>query len=342
MPSQARSRLSKMISEVLSGRPVELLDIDWAGYMPPSPYRGVSCVYFVHLLDPRKTSGALDVQRFMGTDPEGILEIGKRTDLADKLVHFRCAVLDSSRSDPEGWKLGFAFSKNKWMQEVFGSRQKLLDSIRFSVIRMDKRRLRAQESKGIDFYLGRFGEPPVLNGQVPGVKGRTAGRRLKTGTVRPKSKVIRSSLVETVDLSAPLPNPLVGVSGVYWVHLMDPEDPTKFFPINRFAHTDPEGILSIGKATNLAHKISNIRYQILNNKGHGEWGLFCHMFDLCELMEELHGPREQILRHLKMSFVRTTRSQLDQVEAQQTYRYMGYFAELPPMCGQMPGNPRLK
>ena len=343
MPSFARKSYRHSISEALFGHPPETIDIDREGY-PPSPYTGVPCIYFIHLMEPKRNSGPFPIPRLMGIDLEGIVEIGMSSDIAKKMIKFKNGVLDTDRSDPEGWKLGYAFSKCKWMREIYGYRKNLLGSTRFSIFRTEKRYLRAHESKAIDLYCSRFAEPPVLNGQVPGVNGRSAGKGPEVVS-RPsahRNKAFDPAKPKVIDLVDSPRDPLTGLSCVYRVQLMDRNDPSRPFPIPRFIGTDPEGILTIGQTTDLAHKIRDIRYGIINKKGNGEWALLAHVYDLCDRLNGIYGPREAILKYLKLTYVETRPSLLRAGEIRATNRYMFRFGELPPMCSQIPGDPRKK
>jgi len=145
-----------------------------------------------------------------------------------------------------------------------------------------------------------------------------------------------------VNLADPPHGPLARVPGVYQVQIMNPDDPSKPFPIPRFMGTDLEGILTIGETVNLGHRINNIRYRILNRKGHDEWGLFYHVYGLCPRMKETFGPLDEVLQYLVISYVEMEPSLIRSGEIRWTDRYMGRFGEWPPLCSQMPGDPRTK
>ena len=85
-----------------------------------------------------------------------------------------------------------------------------------------------------------------------------------------------------------------------------------------------------------------MRYQITNGKGHDEWGLFYHVYDLCDRMKEIFGPLDEVLKHLVITYVEMEPSLIRSGEIRLTDRYMTRFAELPPMCSQLPGDPRTK
>jgi hypothetical protein len=112
--------------------PPKTAKIDWDLKYPPSPYRFLSCIYSIHLMDPARPSRPFPIRRFMGTDPDGIIEIGQTTDLAKKIWHFGGAVIGTVGGDTEGWMLGYIYDKNKWMRNKFGSLEGLRDSTQFT------------------------------------------------------------------------------------------------------------------------------------------------------------------------------------------------------------------
>jgi len=343
MPSLPRKSCSQSISEVLFGHPPETIDMDWMGD-PPSPYKNVSCIYFIHLMEPESNSGPFPIPRLIDTDFEGIVEIGMSGDLSNKLRKFKEAVLGTNRNDPEGWKLGYWFSRCKRMREMFRSREYLLGSTRFCIIRMDKRYLRPWESRTIDLSCSRFAEPPPLNGQVPGVTKRNAGKGPGIISRSPElyKKTFDPVRPRTIYLGDPPPYPLHGISCFYQVQLMDPDDPLRTFPIPRVIGTDPDGILATGKTLDLGYKVNNIRYLLKNRKGTGEWALLHHIYGLCPRLEERFGPCREIMDHLAITYYKTRPSLIGSGEIWLTDIYMTRFAELPPMCSQLPGDPRNK
>lgn len=293
-------------------------------------------------MEPLRNSKPFPIPRFIDTDLEGILEIGMSGNLSNKIWKFKEAVLDTDRTDPEGWKLGYWFSRCKRMREIFRSREALLDSTRFCIVRVDRRYLRLYESRTIDLSCSRFAEPPPLNGQVPGVTRRNAG---KWPGIIPRSPELYKKTFDpvrprTIHLGDPPPYPLHGISCVYLAQLMDPDDPSRPFPIPRIIGTDPDGILAEGKTLDLGHKVKNIRYLLKNRKGSGEWALLHHVYDLCDRLEERFGPCREIMDHLAITYYKTRPSLIGSGEIWLTDRYMARFAELPPMSSVIPGDPR--
>ena len=107
------------------------------------------------------------IPRFAAEDPEGVLEIGHTTDLAQRRRTFRAAV-SGNKSHSEGRLLHHLLELCKPLTDAHGPRQKILDSLLFTFKKAPKASLVAKESDAIDDYIARYGEPPVLNCQVPG------------------------------------------------------------------------------------------------------------------------------------------------------------------------------
>jgi hypothetical protein len=320
----------------------KIAKIDWYQAPPPAQYRDVSCVYSIQLMDPDRPSRPLRFRRFAGTDLEGILEIGKVTDLARKIWHFKGTFLGTSRCDTEAWTFGHYYKHSKWMQDLFGSKEELLDLVRFTLVKTAPSKLLAHESRALDNYCRLFGEPPVLNGQVPSVKKkRYRDRRDLIARPSPQGAEDTGSIrLGPVPLGYNPPNPLTGVSANYTVQLMCLNDLSKPFPLHRIARTDPDGILVKGQTSNLAGRIRAIRCDLLGKHTQGEWGLFHHVYDLCPQLRKVHGPWKEIINYLVLTYVRTRPSLLVKRESQAIDNYIGLYGEAPPMNSQVPGNKR--
>jgi len=86
----------------------------------------------------------------MGIDLDGIIEKGQTTDLATKIRHFKGGLFGIRGGDSEGWTLGYIHDQSKWLRDMFGSKEDLLNSTRFTYIETDPRYLRGSECKAID------------------------------------------------------------------------------------------------------------------------------------------------------------------------------------------------
>jgi len=322
-----------------SYRPPKLASIDWDLKRPPSPYRFVSCIYTIQLMGPARP---FRIRKFVDTDLDGTMEIGQTKDLATKIWHFKGSVLGTSNCDTEGLTLGYIHDHSKWMRDRFGSKEDLLNSIQFTYVKTGVNFLLDSECRAIDHYCSLYGEPPVLNGQVPGVARKPdSGRRDIIGGPYVKCSQDRGQMRPGIAwLTAFPPSPLTDLSCNYSVHLMDRNDPSKPFPIHRPAKTDPEGTLVIGRTRDLAHRLSDIRYAILGKIRKGEWGLFHHIYDICPLLKKVHGPREDIINYLLVRYIKTKPSLLASGEIQAFNKYISIYADLPPMNSQIPGDIR--
>jgi hypothetical protein len=322
--------------------PSKIVSIDWNLKVPPSKYRFVPCNYSIHLLDPAGHGCPLPVPRFAGTDLSGTIEIGQTRDLATKIWRFRSSLMGTLKGDSEGWALYHFRTKNKWLKNRFGSQKELLDSIMFTFVRTDPKHLLANECKALDEYCRRFGEPPLTNAQVPGVTCEPGKHKIDLITERiarwdPATGPIPLGEARLAD---PPPNPLTGVPCIYFVQLMDRDDPSRPFPIQRFAGTDPSGTLVIGQTRNLAQRMRQIRSAASGNKSHGEWALFHHIYTMCTSLKNIYGPIDNILNCLRLSYIRTRSSLLVRKEVQAFNDYIRLYADLPPMNCQIPGNKR--
>lgn len=311
-------------------------NIDWKKTSAPSPYTNVSCVYSAYLMDPKAPAKPMNIPRFMGNDTDGIIEIGQTVNLAKKISHFKGALFGTPRSDSGGWNLGYIYERNEWLREIFTTKQDLLEHIHFSYIETKKDLLSTNLRKAIDDHCGRFGEPPVLTNQVPGVKWSAIALEASSE----KEQAIDLSQLKMMGLTDKPQGSLERTSCVYWAYMMDASDPSTPVLIKRFGKTDPAGTLAIGQTKDLAQRIRQIRYDIKKPKRKGEWGLFYHLYKICARLRKACGPRERFMERLKIGYIETPHSNLDRGEIRAINKYISLFGELPPFNSQIPGDTR--
>ena len=128
------------------------------------------------------------------------------------------------------------------------------------------------------------------------------------------------------------------VSCNYSIHLMNPRRPKGPLAIPRILGTDIEGTIEIGQTTNLAQRIRQIRSAALGNIGHGDWALFHHVYKISAPLRKLYGSNEDLVRCLRLSYIKTKASLLVEKEIQAFNDYITRYGELPPTNCQLSGS----
>jgi hypothetical protein len=297
----------------------------WRLVEPSTPIRNVSCLYRVHILDPDNLLRWLTIPRFVNSDTEGIVEIGRTINLAERKRCFIQAVGGTRRRD-EGQMLNYILKKCKPLRNSLGTVKQVIDLLRYTYIPMEPDSLLLGESETIDDYCANFGEPPLLNTQIPGRcwKFKADTRKDK---VRPDKKWI---------IATPR-SPLTHMSGVYRIHLLRPEDPSRYFHITRFTGIDEEGILLIGQTGNLGLRRSMFRQAVRGKSRHTEGQLLHHLIDLCKPLLEIYGSKEAILDRLLFSYKETKPSLREKKESEAIDGYIRRFGEPPVLNSKIPG-----
>jgi hypothetical protein len=322
-----------------SYRPPKLAD-DWTIFRPDCVQRDVCAVYRIQLMDPKDPLRTVLIPRFVDDDKEGILELGQTQNLLTKRWKFKQGVLKGNPADSEGFNLHYLHNKNKWLKETFGTLEDLYDHTRISYIPVQKRNLRAAERDLIDEYIGRFGEPPLTNGQVPGhQRPDICGEEPSVGRMPQKASPLKNLKLDW-RLSAPV-SPLHDKCVIYRIHLLRYEDPSRYCPIPRFEKVDPEGVLVIGFTIDFWRRWREFKAALGGSRRHGEGGLLHHAYDLSPRLRELVGPKKEITLRLIYSLVEVEPSQLVVGEYSAMNEYVKEFAELPPLNCQAPGKWRL-
>jgi hypothetical protein len=292
----------------------------------------LSCIYRIQLMDPQDPSRPLPIPRFAGIDLEGIVELGQTINLAEKMRSFPRGLRGYPWSDREGYRLCYYFHENKWLRDTFGSIEGLLHHIKFTYHPMEKKYLKDAEAQLIDYYCSIFGEPPITNLIIP-----NASRNLRLGPIDISKRVPYEPLEgqpvrqQKGWMTAHPKNPLTGVSGVYRVHLLQYEDPSRYFPIHRFGGIDHEGILKVGQTRNLGQRRIEFRAAIMEAGRHGDGEMFHYLYDICEVLRQIVGPKEGLVDRILFTYIRTSPSRLILGERRSTDQYVGCFAELPPV-----------
>jgi len=293
--------------------------------------RGVPGVYRVQLMDPRHPGRPLTIDRFLGRDLQGIAGIGQTTNIGNRIVSFHGA-MNGTCHHSAGWTLGYIYDRNPWLRGIYRTRAILGDNVRFCYAEARRPSLRPAESRLTDSYCGAFAEPPMLVSQVPGVvkKARRRGDYFRTWLPDPGPLRLEW-------LTAHPKDPLTGISCIYRVHLMDPDDHSRFYPITRAGGTDPRGIMEIGQTCDLARRKRQIRFDITGRITTGEWSMFHHVWDLCDRLRDIFGTRRDLEQSLGYTCIETEPGLRRLRESQALDEYVGLFAETPPVNSQVPG-----
>jgi hypothetical protein len=83
------------------------------------------------------------------------------------MSRFRQAVVGKTRHC-EGQLLHYLLDICGLLREAHGPKEEVLNSLLFTYKKTKATSLLSKESEAIDDYLSTYGEPPVLNCQVPG------------------------------------------------------------------------------------------------------------------------------------------------------------------------------
>jgi len=134
---------------------------------PRSPETNMSCVYYVHQLMKDDISRFRPAPRIAGIDLDGIVLIGQSARYALRKSRWKQAIVGRQHhTEAECYMYYYAVSPI--MQQIVGPKENLPYSYVFTAVRTrpDLRVLR--ERQALVRYIGRFGEPPLCNGQIPG------------------------------------------------------------------------------------------------------------------------------------------------------------------------------
>jgi hypothetical protein len=297
----------------------------WKWTEPGQSLRNFSCLYRVHILNPRNPSSWLSIPRFIAPDPEGIIEIGRTSNFAERKRCFIQAVEGTRRRD-EGQMLNYILKKCRPLRGKLGSVRNVVGLLRWSYIPMDRIRLLSEECQTIDGYCASFGEPPLLNTQVPG-----RCWQFKTDTRKDRIQPDMKWVFTTPR------SPLTHMSGVYRIHLLDPLDPSRYYHIPRLVGIDNEGILEIGQTGNLGLRRSMFRQAVRGKSRHTEGQLLHHLIDLCKPLKEIYGSKESILDRLLFSYKEMKTDLRERRECYEIDEYIRRFGEPPVLNSKIPG-----
>jgi len=331
MPAYPKKPRPEILPELCFDGPGKIAQFDRYEATMRANYRGIKCVYVIHFPLPRH------FKRIMGTDRGNVVEIGRSSDLGLKMIRFFGAIRHSHVHDSEGWSFGYYRKMYEPLRELFPTEREFMDNVMFTFFEMPFKYHGRMECNFIDNYCSVLGEPPLLNNQVPGVKGKykqwhaEAIPRPPLGAYHPKIPP------GTICLADPIPEFLHRCPVNYSIFVMDPRHPGRRLPIERYLETDQNGELARGKTTNAARRTITIRNAILGAMHSDEWALFHHIYDICPEYEKVMGPRKEVLRYLHMQYRWTHPSCLAINEKRDFEDYIGRLGELPPMNCQLPG-----
>jgi hypothetical protein len=125
-------------------------------------------IYWVHLKK-KGHGGYVKIPRFNGIDTEGILTIGQSKTIRTRLKAFRKGIMDNKHHS-EAMTFHYLLEKCPSLRRRLGRPDSI--QARLDVRVKEVRDLDKAESEAIDKYIRRFGEPPPLNGVIPGKRDR--------------------------------------------------------------------------------------------------------------------------------------------------------------------------
>jgi hypothetical protein len=310
---------------------------EWKQFKPGDSLKIGPCIYIIQLMDPANPSEPFTINRFAAPDPNGIIQIGRTLHPVHRRSQFLATISGKTQSS-EGLTFRLIHEKNPWMREIFGPRKDLHQFIRFSYIETKKNLLLLREAEEINRYCSRYGEPPLVVGQVPGYKRKSDPIARKV-TSKPYVRRVADEFMPTKVqwLTAPPRNPLLGVSCVYRAHIMSLEDLTRPYPTPRFGGTDLEGIVLIGQTSNFGLRKNHFKSGVVGTTKKGEGGLLHHLDDLCVRLRQLFGPNKDLMKCIYFTYLVTPKALLVQREWQLINHYMSLYAEPPVLNSQVPG-----
>ncbi len=120
-------------------------------------------IYRIRLCD--DSGNPISIQRFFGSDDDGLLCIGKTTNMERRRKNFK-----------RGLEKGVGHSEANFLH-ILEKHTSLLAKYRtrqyeYSYCRVRESELDALEEKSIKKYVKEFGEPPPLNSNIPSRDGR--------------------------------------------------------------------------------------------------------------------------------------------------------------------------
>jgi hypothetical protein len=137
----------------------------------PNLYKGVSCIYAVHMMDHYHPGRISKIHRFNGIDLLGRLTIGKTRNLAHRLYKIISEIFGyPGRGE---WALFHRICKiSRPFRKVLGPWSGILNDLCVSYVEMRPADLSWGEVHAFDEYIGEFAEIPPMNCQIPGEKWR--------------------------------------------------------------------------------------------------------------------------------------------------------------------------
>jgi hypothetical protein len=140
---------------------------EWLTAPPRTPLTGVPGVYKVHLRRPGDPLRDSSIPRIAGIDDTGTILIGQTTDLGTRRRQFRSGLTGKIRKG-EGGFLQFLDVVCPGLRRLYGPPRELMNNLYLTYIEVKPKLLILRESQAIDRYVNLYGEPPVLNSQIPG------------------------------------------------------------------------------------------------------------------------------------------------------------------------------
>jgi len=158
-----------MTAKLTADKGFEKVQISRPEVLDPRSVKGVSCIYWAHLMDPKDPTRTWPLRRFGMTDPLGTLVAGKTKDLERKILHIRSNMVHYKESNRGEWGLfGYVHGLCGPLGELCGPLEDFKYKIGISYAAMGPGRLGRGEIWALNRSISEYGEMPPFNSQIPG------------------------------------------------------------------------------------------------------------------------------------------------------------------------------
>lgn len=132
---------------------------EWKNIEQKAGYKGCG-VYKIRLADSNKKP--IEIHRFLGHDKEGILQIGRSTNIEKRISYFHGAIKGKSYAHAEGERL-HRIIKDTCFHERFK-----VYRIQYSFKELlTEDETKVEEKQQLNLYFIKYGEIPPLNNNLP-------------------------------------------------------------------------------------------------------------------------------------------------------------------------------
>jgi hypothetical protein len=132
----------------------------WKDIEQKADYKGCG-VYKIRLADSNKKP--IEIHRFLGHDNEGILQIGRSTNIERRIGYFHGAMKGKNYAHAEGERLNYIIENTCFLERYKDC------NVQYSFKKLEnEREVKAEEKHLLIIYFKIFGEVPPLNNNLPG------------------------------------------------------------------------------------------------------------------------------------------------------------------------------